>query len=52
MIWTAMPVVKPVMTAFETKSMTDPKRNSPMTAITTPTTMASAAILAGRCGSR
>jgi len=51
MICSAMPVLKPVMTALETKFMIDPKRRRPKINITTPTTMASAATLAGSAGS-
>ena len=52
MICSAMPVLKPVMTALDTKFMIDPKRSSPKTSITAPTTIASAATLAGSAGSR
>ena len=52
MICSAIPVLNPVMTALETKFMIDPKRSSPKTSITTPTTTASAATLAGSVGSR
>ena len=52
MICSAIPVLKPVMTALETKFMIAPKRSSPKMSITTPTTTASAATLAGSVGSR
>ena len=51
MICNAMPVVKPVITALETKFMIDPKLSSPNTSITSPTTTASAATSAGSAGS-
>ena len=40
MIDTAMPVVKPVMTAFETKFMMAPNFSSPNSSITAPATSA------------
>ena len=46
-----MPVVKPVITALETKFMIDPNFSRPNTSITTPTTRARAATLAGSAGS-
>ena len=46
-----MPVLKPVMTALETKFMIAPKRSSPNANITTPTTTARAATFAGSVGS-
>jgi hypothetical protein len=52
MIWTAMPVVKPVITALETKFMIEPNFRRPSSSITTPTTSASAATFAGSAGSR
>ena len=50
MICTAMPVVKPVITALETKFMMAPNFSSPNSSITTPTTRASAATFAGSAG--
>ncbi len=52
MICRAMPVVNPVITALETKFMMDPNFSNPNTSMTTPTTIASAATLAGSAGSR
>src|SRR5262245_3586650 len=52
MIWSAIPVVKPVITALETKFMIEPNFNNPNTSITSPTTIARAATLAGSPGSR
>ena len=52
MICSAMPVLKPVITALETKFMIEPKRSRPKISITAPTTIARAATLAGSVGSR
>ena len=45
-------MVKPVITALETKFMIDPNFSNPNTSMTTPTTIANAAIFAGSAGSR
>lgn len=46
-----MPVVKPVITALETKPMIEPSRSRPNSAITAPTSITSMAMLAGSAGS-
>lgn len=52
MIWSAMPVEKPTMTALDTKLITAPRRSAPSTSITRPTMIVSVATLAGSVGSR
>ena len=52
MICRAIPVVKPVITAVDTKLITEPSRNSPNSAITMPTSRVRVAMLPGSVGSR
>lgn len=50
-ICTAMPVVKPVITALDTNPMIEPSRSTPNSTMTAPTRMTSIATLAGSAGS-
>ena len=51
MICSAIPVVKPVITALETKFIIAPNRSNPNSSMTAPATSTSAAMLEGSVGS-